>query len=528
MTSEINSCILLLKPGKSGGLSSCSSDHIINGTCNLRDHITNLFNMMISHGFAPIDFRLSTLIPIPKNKRKSVNMSDNYRAIALSSILGKVLDNLILLKYHDVFSTSDMQFGFKKSHGTTQCTFVVNEIIQYYQNNDTNVYVTLLDASQAFDRVNYVKLFRLLFKRQLCPLILRFLIIFYTNQNIRIQWGSSMSMLCSVSNGVKQGGVLSPILFTVYIDELLSRLSAARLGCYIGNVFCGALGYADDITLLAPTLSSLKYMLKICHQFADEYDVLFNSAKSKLLYFGRSDSRPTISPVQFNGSVIEVVKYEKHLGNLIGQNSTMHQIQDCLQAFNGKVNMIKSHFNHIDFDSLYHIFKTYCMPLYGSQLWDYDNKNINMFNVAWRKAIRRLLSLPNTTHCNLLPYICDDIPPNIQLYQRVISFVNGLSKSRNVVTSLCYRLIVNGSGSSVSNTISVLSSMWCVPRSNVSNIKKRSYPIQVPTSIDNRLAITGSVIRDILHMLYINRNYPNVCIFNDTELHCMLNTLCTE
>jgi len=60
-------------------------------------------------------------------------VSDNYRVIALGSILGKVLDDLILFKYHDVFSTSDMQFGFKKSHKTTQCIFAVNEIVQYYQ-----------------------------------------------------------------------------------------------------------------------------------------------------------------------------------------------------------------------------------------------------------------------------------------------------------------------------------------------------------------------------------------------------------
>ena len=69
--------------------------------------------------------------------------------------------------------------------------------------------------------------------------MLRFLIVFYTNQRIRIQWGSSMSTISSVSNGLMEGGVLSPILFTVYIDELLSRLSAAKLGCYIGNIFVG-------------------------------------------------------------------------------------------------------------------------------------------------------------------------------------------------------------------------------------------------------------------------------------------------
>ena len=55
------------------------------------------------------------------------------------------------------------------------------------KNNDTNVYITLLEASREFDRVNYVKLFRLFLKRQLCPLMLRFLILFYTNQSIRIQ-----------------------------------------------------------------------------------------------------------------------------------------------------------------------------------------------------------------------------------------------------------------------------------------------------------------------------------------------------
>ena len=56
----------------------------------------------------------------------------------------------------------------------------------------------------------------------------------------------------NIFNGVKQGGVLSPVLFTVYLDELLLRLRESRMGCHIENVFCGALSYADDIILLAP------------------------------------------------------------------------------------------------------------------------------------------------------------------------------------------------------------------------------------------------------------------------------------
>ncbi len=521
---DIDQCILLLKPGKSGGPSCYSSDHIMHGTQLLRSHITKLFNVMISHGFAPTDFRVSTLVPIPKNKRKSINLSDNFRAIALSSILGKVLDNIILLKYNDVFNTSDMQYGFKKRHSTNQCTFVVSETVQYYLNNDTNVYVTLLDASRAFDRVNYVKLFRLLSKRKLCPLMLRFLIVFYTNQSIRVQWGSSMSIFCSVSNGVKQGGVLSPILFTVYVDELLCRLSNARFGCYVGNLFCGAVGYADDITLLAPTVTSLNYMLDICQNFAEAYDVLFNASKSRLLYFSKAKSLPDISPITFNGSVIEVVKHEKHLGNIIGQNCSKDQLQDCIYSFQGKVNMVKTHFHHTNPDGLYQIFKTYRMPLYGSQLWNYNNSNVNTFYVSWRKAIRKLFNLPYRTHCNLLPYIIDDLPPNIQLYHRVISFVNGLSKSNNELTSMCYKLAVSGSGSAVSNSISILSSLCSTPRSNVCNINKCSLPV----AHDDDASICASVIRDLLYIKHVNQYYPNMHILNNEDINFMLDCLCTE
>jgi hypothetical protein len=74
-----------------------------------------------------------------------------------------------------------------------------------------------------------------------------------------------------------QGGVMSPILFNIYIDELFIKLRVAAFGCHIGHIFCGALGYADDVILLAPTLYSLRSMLQICENFSEEYDVLFNT-----------------------------------------------------------------------------------------------------------------------------------------------------------------------------------------------------------------------------------------------------------
>ena len=94
---------------------------------------------MIMHCFVPHDMLLSTIIPIPKDKRKSLNDSDNYREIALSSSLGKLLDHIFLDKHSEVLNTSNYQYGFKKTHSTVQCSFVVNEVINYYNNNDTDV-----------------------------------------------------------------------------------------------------------------------------------------------------------------------------------------------------------------------------------------------------------------------------------------------------------------------------------------------------------------------------------------------------
>ena len=90
-------------------------------------------------------------------------------------------------------------------------------------------------------------------------MIIRLLLHLYLNQKICVKWGDDTSQEVKV----KQGGILSPVLFTLYIDQLLLRLRNTGVGCHIGNVFTVGLGYADDILLIAPTVYSLRSMLKV-------------------------------------------------------------------------------------------------------------------------------------------------------------------------------------------------------------------------------------------------------------------------
>ena len=161
----------------------------------------------------------------------------------------------------------------------------MQETIQYYTNSGGPVYLLLLYASKAFDTIQFVKMFKRLIERDICPLIGRLIAAIFINQQVRVEWGNHFSKPFVTSNGVKQGGVLSPVLFTLYIDKLLNRLRQSKLGCYVGDIFMGAFAYADDVALLAPTIMSSNKLINVCVSFGREYHVLFNPIKSKLLAF---------------------------------------------------------------------------------------------------------------------------------------------------------------------------------------------------------------------------------------------------
>ena len=217
---------------------------------------------------------------IPKDARGDMSRSDNYRGIALCNCICKLFDIILMKKYSDVLCTSDQQFAFKANHSTTLCTGILIETASHFVNNNSCVYSCFLDASKAFDKVHYGKLFNLMLKRSVPSVIVRFILDGYTRHRMCAQWERHTSRTFHVCNGVKQGAVISPILFAVYYDELIAKLASSGYGCRISQHFVGALSYADDITLLSPSLKGLQYMVNICEEYGKEFHVTFNDKKT--------------------------------------------------------------------------------------------------------------------------------------------------------------------------------------------------------------------------------------------------------
>ena len=105
-------------------------------------------------------------------------------------------------------------------------------------------------------------------------------------QKMRFQWSGRSSDYFEIFKRGRHGGVLSPVLFTIYIDSLLESLRGR--GCYWEDHFSGALCYADDLTILAPSPDALRKMLTICEEFAQTHGIRFHASKTQLICFKHS------------------------------------------------------------------------------------------------------------------------------------------------------------------------------------------------------------------------------------------------
>lgn len=509
-----------IKRGKNDGYGMLYSDHFINGPSRLLVLLSMLFNSMIVHGFSPDGFNVSTIQPLVKNKRKSLNDSSNYRAIALSSPLSKIFDWVILNKSVDQFDTSNMQYGFKAKSSTTQCTFALTETINYYRQHNSDVYVLLLDASQAFDKVNYTKLFHLLIERNINPLVIRCLLYMYTNQYLNIKWNCCMSNYFATSNGVKQGGVLSPILFSVYIDKLLCRLRESGYGCRIGHLYYGAIGYADDVSFMSPSLYALNKMCQIALEYAEEYDIKFNPLKCQFLSYAKNEN----VVMNFNGIDLHSVSKGLHLGHIIGPNVEENVMLDASYTLTRNVNYILYNFNHCSYDVKYRLFNSYCTSFYGCPLWNLSSKYMSIFYVTWRKAIRKLFDLPLRTHCDLLPVIANCKHIETQLLCRFTKFIYNALSSQNKSLQLLVNITTHGSRSATASSFNHLLSKSCLTLHMFKTCTLAKL-LQIVSSIngqDNCTFNIGAFARSVV----FDRESPSFLSID--ELNSILTFLCTN
>jgi len=147
----------------------------------------------------------------------------------------------------------------KKKLGCGQGVYLLQNLTNYIVCRKSPVYMTLLDASKVFDRINNDKLFAKLSNHGAPQCFINVLFNWCSKLISCVRWNFVFNLESRVTCGVLQGGISSPFLFNIYVDELLHKLSKSGYGCHVGNTFSGCIMYADDHTLLSPSLCKLLY-----------------------------------------------------------------------------------------------------------------------------------------------------------------------------------------------------------------------------------------------------------------------------
>lgn len=259
--------------------------------------------------------QLPRIIPIVKDNNSDISSLSNYRAITLSSTISKLFEMCLIDLYGDYLTSSGYQFGFKKNIGCSNAVYALQSVVNYHVEHGSTVNLCFLDVSKAFDKVNYSVsvLYSKLIARKIPITFLNILINWYSKCFSAVRWNDALSVFFHVSFDVRQGGVLSPLLFAVYVNDILCKLSSSKLGCYINDLCIGYIKYADDLVLITSSLCMLQMMINICEEEARNIDMIFNDAKFMVLRIGKAYANPCTA-VRVNGGDIHFVSKVKYLG----------------------------------------------------------------------------------------------------------------------------------------------------------------------------------------------------------------------
>ena len=473
---------------------------------------------------------MSTLVPIIKDKLGNINSSKNYRSVAVSSILVKLIDWVIILLEGDVLKLNELQFAYQTGCSTVMCTWAAVETIDYYLNNGSEIFSCATDMSKAFDLTLHSLMFKKMLGIGMCPIYVRLLIFIYINQTANVRWNGELSELFSVRNGCGQGKVLAAIAYCIYVEDLFKLLKMRRSGCWILGVYCGIFGYSDDNWLLAPSLNALQDMIKTCEEYAASHNLRFstdaNPKKSKTKCMAFLKYQRDLPNMVLCGNSLPWVDSLVHLGTKVSNSSKGGKLDMKAKesSYIQKTCSINQEFSFAHPVTKIVLNRVYNCHFSGGQLWDLFGQDAQKFISTYNRSIKAMADLPIATHRYLLEPLTEQRHMFIQLIRNFISFVNKVKQSPKKILRVLYKVSSRDTrtvtGSNLRNIL-LLTSQYDVDGLAMKQVDQLKYREMDPL---NQWRI--SLIWDIINIK--NRVFDLPDSWTQEDLDQVLISACTE
>ena len=271
--SIVKEAVSLMKPGKADVSTCFTSDALLHAPDILFEQLSAIYRSWITHGKITPALLACSFLPLLKSSLKDPSDTASYRAIAGSSLILKVFENVICLLWGHLLSSDSLQFGFKAKTSTTQCTCLVTEVVQHLLRTGTNPIVTVLDCTKASNLCKFSILFTRILEKEVPPIVVRCLMSMYMDQHGWVKWGNVRSDKFTIKNGTRQGAILSPVFWAVYCDLMIQELRQLGVGAHVAGMFMGVACYADDVVLIAPCRQAMQLMLDTVEDYAKRFNL---------------------------------------------------------------------------------------------------------------------------------------------------------------------------------------------------------------------------------------------------------------
>nr|CAB3230289.1 craniofacial development protein 2-like [Phallusia mammillata] len=403
-TEEISSALKKLKNNKAAGLDQISAEMLKNGGNALIAQLTKLCNLCWKMQTVPSDWKKGVIVKLPK--KGNLGICGNWRGITLLSVPGKVFCCVLLhrLKTSLDEKLREEQAGFRYNRSCCDQIFVLRNIVEQCLAFQKPLFVNFIDFRKAFDSVHRNTVWQVL---QKYGVPLRFIDTFkniYEGSSCCVKVQSGNTEFFRINTSVRQGCVLSPLLFITTIDYVMRKaMNYPKFGIsWTNHKRLTDLDFADDIALLAESMTDLQEMTNSFAKNAATAGLSINSDKTKLLRVGgetQSNVHLTINGIEPINNITSFT----YLGSVF---TTDADVEADINARIGKAasafRRLKTVWSSSKVSKLVKIklYQSIVMPtvLYASETWKMTVKLKKHINAFHQRCLRRILNITYKDH----------------------------------------------------------------------------------------------------------------------------------
>ena len=451
---EVILAIRKLKSGKAGGLDGVLSEMLKAGKYITVNFLTKLFNAIFDSNQYPTQWAKAVVIPI--HKKGATDNPNNYRGISLLSAISKCFTSILNRRLYKWMENENKilenQAGFRKEYTTIDHIFTLHAIAQScLSRKGRKLYVAFVDFKKAFDSVNHVKLMECLQNEGVQGKFYEILKTMYQSLISCVRIKGTCSDFFHCPKGVRQGCVLSPTLFSLFINKLAEHVSqSGRHGVQLlpGLMELFILLFADDVTLISTSTIGLQNQLDCLKQSCEELKLEVNIDKTKIIVFRKGGFLSKFENWKFNGQKVEVVNEYCYLGYtfttmLSYKNGTKHLVGKGKKAvFN--MGRLTRKCREVNKNIFFKIFDMKVQPilLYSAEIWGLTR--LDSIEKVQLMASKRFLGVPIRTPNKMIYSELGRFPLYINASMKVIKYwFRILQMSNDRLPKQAYSMLLN-------------------------------------------------------------------------------------